>query len=354
VIYLTFYRPYAEEVGNPGIKLNRRFQKGNRMTPPLNLVKPLEETTSAKVSDDISNSLTKFRTELVKFARNKESFVDAIICSILSSGHVLIEDVPGVGKTTVIKAISRLLGLEMRRVQCTSDLLPSDIIGVEVFNAASQTFDFHRGPIFSNIVLADELNRASPRTQSALLEGMGEGCATVDRHTYELPKPFFLFASQNPSDHIGTYPLPESQLDRFSVKLRLDYPSEDKETEIFQKAVLDPLAEVATEVLSRDALMQLQTAVENVFISDRVAAYTKRFINATRNHEGIKRGVSTRGGVIWLRVARSRALLYGRDYVTPDDLIQVGDACLSHRVIPHTGNDGHHLISQLLNTVDIE
>ncbi len=324
------------------------------MTPPLTLVKPSEENRSSKLSSEIVNGLTRFRSELVQFARDKEPFVDAIICAILSSGHVLIEDVPGVGKTTVIKAISRLLGLEMRRVQCTSDLLPSDIIGVEVFNSSTQSFDFHRGPIFSNIVLADELNRASPRTQSALLEGMGEGCVTVDRQTYELPKPFFLFASQNPSDHIGTYPLPESQLDRFSVKLKLDYPSEEKETDIFQKAVLDPLQTIASEVLSRDTLLQLQAAVESVFISDRVAQYTKRFINATRNHEGIKRGVSTRGGVIWLRVARSRAILYGRDYVTPDDLIQAGDACLSHRVIPHTGNDAHHLIQQLLNTVDIE
>ena len=324
------------------------------MTPPLTLVKPTDETASPRLTPEVFNGLTKFRVELVQFAKNKEAFVDAIICAILSSGHVLIEDVPGVGKTTVIKAISRLLGLEMRRVQCTSDLLPSDIIGVEVFNASSQTFDFHRGPIFSNIVLADELNRASPRTQSALLEGMGEGCVTVDRQTYELPKPFFLFASQNPSDHIGTYPLPESQLDRFSVKLKLDYPSEDKETEIFQKAVLDPLSNLVSDVLSHDALVQLQTAVENVFISDRVAAYTKRFINATRSHDGIKRGVSTRGGVAWLRVARARALLYGRDYVTPDDLIQAGDACLSHRVIPHTGNDAHHLIQHLLNTVDIE
>ena len=324
------------------------------MSAALAAVKPLETAPPVKLTSDVMSSLTKFRNELISFVKDKEALVDAMLCAILSSGHVLIEDVPGVGKTTVIKAISKLLGLEMRRIQCTSDLLPSDIIGVEVFSSSTQSFEFHKGPIFSNIVLADELNRASPRTQSALLEAMGEGFVTVDRHTYELPRPFILFAAQNPSDHIGTYPLPESQLDRFSVKLRLDYPSEQKEREIFRISALDPVGPLKATGLTQASLEQLQGLVETIFISDRVADYTKRFINSTRQHDAIKRGVSTRGGVIWLRVARARAMLNSRDYVTPDDLLAVGTYCLSHRVITHTGNDAQHVIQHLLNTIDIE
>lgn len=324
------------------------------MPAVLAAVKNPETSPVSEVTSQTHQALESFRKELSGFVKGKDALVDAMMCAILSSGHVLIEDIPGVGKTTTIKAISRLLGLEMRRVQCTSDLLPSDIIGVEVFHAASQSFEFHKGPLFSNIVLADELNRASPRTQSALLEAMGEGFVTVDRHTYELPKPFILFAAQNPSDHIGTYPLPESQMDRFSVKLRLEYPSEEKEREIFKKSVIDPVAVLTANVLSRNDLDKLQNALEAVFISDRIADYAKRFINATRHHEALKRGVSTRGGVIWLRVARARALMYGRDYVTPDDLLALGTACLSHRVITHTGNDSHHVVEHLLNTIDIE
>lgn len=324
------------------------------MPPVLSAVKNVEKTATLALSSETFQALETFRKELSGFVKGKEALVDSMTCAILSSGHVLLEDIPGVGKTTLIKAISRLLGLQMRRVQCTSDLLPSDIIGVEVFSSATQSFEFHKGPLFSNIVLADELNRASPRTQSALLEAMGEGFVTVDRHTYELPKPFILFAAQNPSDHIGTYPIPESQLDRFSVKLRLDYPSEEKERDIFMKSVLNPVASLPENCLSKNELEKIQSQLETVYIADRVAAYAKRFIDATRQHESIKRGVSTRGGVIWLRIARARAILFGRDYVTPDDLLATGSACLSHRVITHTGNDANHVIEHLLNTIEIE
>ncbi len=324
------------------------------MTPPLKLVKA---GNTQEIERDIHEHLPafeKFREELTDFIRGKDALVESVLCAILSSGHVLIEDVPGVGKTTVIKGISRLLGLEMRRVQCTSDLLPSDIIGVEVFSTTTQQFEFHKGPVFSNIVLADELNRASPRTQSALLEAMGEGFVTVDRQTYELPKPFILFAAQNPSDHIGTYPLPESQLDRFSVKLRLDYPAPDKETEIFQRSEIDPLLHLTPNVITKEALEKVQYDIESVFISPRVASYVERFVQATRQNPSLKRGVSTRGGVTWLRVARARAMLNSRTYVIPDDLLAMGSASLSHRVIPQTGNDPKHVIEHLLNTVEIE
>lgn len=302
----------------------------------------------------ITEGLDTFRAELTRVLRGKESLVDTILASMLCSGHILLEDVPGVGKTTVIKAIARLFGTDMKRVQCTNDLLPSDIIGVQVYDSTTHEFVFHRGPIFSNILFVDELNRASPRTQSALLEAMGEGFVTVDRESYELPRPYLVFAAQNPSNHVGTYALPESQLDRFAVKLSLDYPELDKELEILSLASRDPLEALPSTVLPMKALLGLQDKVEKVKISDRVARYAQRFINATRSHEGLKLGVSTRGGVIWLRLSRARALLSDRDFVTPDDLIHLAPYCLSHRLIEHTGSDPKQIIGELLKSVDIE
>jgi MoxR-like ATPase len=301
-----------------------------------------------------AESLSRFRKELIQFLRGKDSLVDAIVCALLSSGHLLLEDVPGVGKTTLIKAVAKLLGMEMKRIQCTSDLLPSDILGVEVYQTGSQEFVFHPGAIFSNILLVDELNRASPRTQSALLEAMGEGFVTIDRKTYPLPKPFIVFAAQNPADHIGTYPLPESQLDRFSAKLHLNYPSDDKEKEIFALSALNPLDQLGLAVLTENSLTVLQNAMEHVFISDRVAAYVKRFADSTRKHEALRLGISTRGGILWLRMSKARALLQGRDYVIPDDLINLASLCLSHRVLPQQGGDGTHVVESLLSSVPIE
>lgn len=319
------------------------------------VVIPLQrEKKTEKITPELYQAVKGFRTALAKVLLGKESIIDSILCAILSQGHILLEDVPGVGKTTVIKALSKLLGLEMKRIQCTSDLLPSDIIGVEVFNNHSQQFVFHPGPVFAHVVLADELNRASPRTQSALLEAMGEGMVTVDRKSYSLPKPFILFAAQNPSDHLGTYPLPESQLDRFAVKIHLDYPNEEKEKEIFSQASLDPLKSIEFANLSIESLQEIQDCVDNVLISPRVADYVKRFVETTRNHPSLRRGVSTRGGVAWLRLARARAVLLNRDYVIPDDLVSTGVVCLSHRVVPQTGNDGRAVIENLLSTVDIE
>lgn len=303
---------------------------------------------------DALASLSRMRESLAALLRGKEPIVEAMLCAVLSSNHVLLEDVPGVGKTTIIKAIARLLGLEMRRIQCTSDLLPSDIIGVQIFNSVTQEFVFHKGPLFSHVVLSDELNRASPRTQSALLEAMGEGFVTVDRNTFPLPRPFLLFAAQNPSDHLGTYPLPESQLDRFGVKLVLDYPTPVKEKEIFNLASADPLRDLPEGVLSSEQLERLQAAADAVYISDRIADYVKRFVDATRAQPTLKRGVSTRGGVTWLRIARARAVLHSRDYLTPDDLIALAPSCLSHRVVPQSGNDPKQVIERLLNVVDIE
>jgi MoxR-like ATPase len=310
--------------------------------------------TTPPVETSTYEALGKLQEEMAKFLPAKEATVDSILSALLASGHILLEDVPGVGKTTVIKALARILGLDMKRVQCTSDLLPSDIIGVEVFNANTQEFTFHRGPLFSHILLADELNRASPRTQSALLEAMGEGSVTVDRRTYPLPSPFLVFAAQNPSDSIGTYPLPESQLDRFAIKLKLNYPADEKEREIFQRSDLDPLSGLAEGLISHAQILSLQKAVNDVFVSDRVADYAKRVVDATRKHEGIRLGVSTRGGVLWIRLARARALLQRRDYVTPDDLLALSPLALGHRIMAQTGVDGGQVIRDLIKNIDVD
>ncbi len=267
---------------------------------------------------------------------------------------MLLEDVPGVGKTTFIKALARLLGLGMGRVQFTSDLLPADILGVEVFDSRVQEFVFHRGPIFTEILLADELNRASPRTQSALLEAMGEGQVTVDRKTYPLPQPFVVFASQNPLDNVGTYDLPESQLDRFAAKVRLGYPSERHELDILQAAQRDPLAALPSGIISVDELRTLMQAVDEVHTAERVAAYAKRLIDASRASADLRIGVSTRGGIIWMRMARAMALRSGRDFVTPDDLQALAGVCLAHRLVPQAGATADAVVRQLIAQTPIE
>lgn len=289
----------------------------------------------------------------MRLLQGKESAVEVILSSLLSGGHVLLEDVPGVGKTTLVKAIARLLGLDMKRIQCTSDLLPSDIVGVEIYDTTSRKFEFHRGPLFAHMVLADELNRASPRTQSALLEAMGEGGVTVDRVTHRLPRPFLVFATQNPNEHLGTYPLPESQLDRFAVKLQLSYPVPEKEREIFRQSTLDPLLALPEAVVSPQEFQELQRRVETVHLSDSVLGYVGRVAEATRSHSQILRGLSTRGGVAWLRISKARAQIAGRDFVTPDDLVVTAPFVIPHRIVVKTGNDPSTLLEAVLNSVDV-
>lgn len=305
------------------------------------------------ISDQVFESLKLLRKQMELLVPDKPLVSSVSLCAILAQGHVLLEDVPGIGKTTFIKSIAKMLGLDFKRVQFTNDVLPSDVIGVEVYNPDKQRFEFHKGPIFTQIVLADELNRASPRTQSALLEAMGEASVTIEGKSQLLPKPFVVFATQNPNESIGTYPLPESQLDRFAAKIRLDYPSKTKEIEILRVATLDPLAAVPERLLDIDDLLKTQAALDGVFVADRVLSLAKRVIDASRHAESIKLGVSTRGGVSWLRMAKARALIEGRDYVVPDDLVHLAIACLAHRIIPRAGLDNADAIKNTLAQVDI-
>jgi MoxR-like ATPase len=306
------------------------------------------------VSTQVFETLKLLRKQMELLVPQKPIVSSVSLCAILAQGHVLLEDVPGIGKTTFIKSIAKMLGLDFKRVQFTNDVLPGDVIGVDVFNPEKQKFEFHKGPIFTQIVLADELNRASPRTQSALLEAMGEGSVTIEGKSQLLPRPFVVFATQNPNESIGTYPLPESQLDRFAAKIKLDYPSKAKEIEILRVATLDPLASVPQGLLSLDDLLGTQAALDGVFVADRVLTLAKRVIDASRHAESIKLGISTRGGVSWLRMAKARALTEGRDYVIPDDLLQLAQSSLAHRIIPRASLDGAEAIKNIIGQVEID
>lgn len=296
-------------------------------------------------------SLTPLREALTQFLHGKEKVTESILCALLAEGHLLFEDIPGVGKTTLIKALSQWLGLSMARIQCTSDLLPSDILGVEIYQNSQETFQFQPGPIFSNLVFVDELNRASPRTQSALLEAMAEGVVTVQKKTYPLPRPFLIFAAQNPSTALGTYALPESQWDRFSVCLSLGYPSEEKELAILENSAKDHLANEQPRLVTPETLMELQKKADAVTCNRRVSSFARRVLENSRRE--FPPGFSTRAGVQWMRLAKARAVLEGRDYVIPDDLIEMAGPCLSHRVTAKNA-EGAARVADLLQKTTVD
>jgi MoxR-like ATPase len=261
---------------------------------------------------------------------------DAVAC-LLAGGHLLIEDVPGVGKTTLAHALAVSLGLEFRRVQFTADLMPSDLIGVSVFERAKEAFVFHPGPVFAQVLLADEINRAGPKTQSALLEAMEEHQVTVDNDTRPLPEPFFVIATQNPSDQLGTYPLPESQLDRFLLRITLGYPDRAAERELLSGGDRRHAAMKLQAVLPPAELMQTQQEVLAVRAAPPLLDYLQALIAATRNGAWFTQGLSPRAGIAVLRVARARALMAGRDYVAPDDLQAILPQAIAHRLVPVAG-----------------
>ncbi|HHJ3724192.1 AAA family ATPase [Enterococcus faecium] len=262
----------------------------------------------------------------------KRSTIQLMIVALLAGGHVLFEDIPGVGKTLLVKALAKAVQGTFSRVQCTPDLLPSDILGFSVYNSQSKEFEFRPGPIFSTILLADEINRTTPRTQSALLEAMAENHATIDNNTYPLDNHFFVLATQNPIEYEGTYPLPEAQLDRFLFRLQIGYPSFDDELLLlldkFEK-VLDNL----NEVLNSYEIEEIKTNVANVFVSPEVASYALQLVSATRSHAAIQLGISPRGSLSFIQAAKAYALIHGRNYVTPKDLQDLVPYVFSHRLI---------------------
>ncbi|EGP5736103.1 MoxR family ATPase [Enterococcus faecium] len=255
-----------------------------------------------------------------------------MIVALLAGGHVLFEDIPGVGKTLLVKALAKAVQGTFSRVQCTPDLLPSDILGFSVYNSQSKEFEFRPGPILTTILLADEINRTTPRTQSALLEAMAENHATIDNNTYPLDNHFFVLATQNPIEYEGTYPLPEAQLDRFLFRLQIGYPSFDDELLLlldkFEK-VLDNL----NEVLNSYEIEEIKTNVANVFVSPEVASYALQLVSATRSHAAIRLGISPRGSLSFIQAAKAYALIHGRNYVTSKDLQDLVPYVFSHRLI---------------------
>ncbi len=261
----------------------------------------------------------------------------AIVC-LLAKGHLLIEDLPGMGKTTLAHALARVLGLDFQRIQFTSDLLPGDIIGSAIYRRSDETFKFHEGPIFTQVILADEVNRATPKSQSALLEAMEEYQVTVDGVSRKLPKPFFVIATQNPFHQIGTYPLPESQLDRFLIRISLGYPAREVERQLFSGQDSRKLIENLKPVLDAQSLILMQNAVDKVSVTDTLYEYLQDLVAATRQSNQWSHGLSPRGGLALLRAAKSWAVLEQRDYVLPEDIQAVWLAVTEHRLMSQSSS----------------
>ena len=281
---------------------------------------------------DTRAQLASVRGALGRVMQGKSEVIESLLVGVLGSGHVLIEDVPGVGKTTMAQALARAFGITFTRVQFTPDLLPTDILGSQVLNPREGTFAFHEGPIFTNVLLADEINRASPRTQSALLEAMNEAQATVDGVTRPLPRPFFVLATQNPVDYQGTYPLPEAQLDRFLLRLGVGYPAADDELAmLYARQREDPLAKVHA-VCTKEDLLAMQAAVREVEVKEPVARYLLQVVRATRDQTGVDLGVSPRGALALFRAVQARAFLAARSYVSPEDVQALAGPVLAHRI----------------------
>jgi MoxR-like ATPase len=276
--------------------------------------------------------LREVRAALGRVIHGKADVIELLLVGVLGGGHVLVEDVPGVGKTTLAKALARTFRATFTRVQFTPDLLPSDILGSQILNPGDGSFAFHRGPVFTNVLLADEINRASPRTQSALLEAMAESQATVDGVSHALPAPFFVIATQNPVDYQGTYPLPEAQLDRFLLRIGVGYPSPvDELAMLYSRQRENPLDDLASVADLAD-LVALQAGVRDVEVKKPVAEYLLRVVNATRDHRDLELGISPRGSIAFFRAAQARAFLAGRKYASPDDVQQLAGPVLAHRL----------------------
>lgn len=285
----------------------------------------------------------------------KDREIELIIVSFLSGGHVLLEDIPGMGKTMMIKAFSKTLDLPFNRIQFTPDLLPSDITGISFYNQKTEDFEFRQGPLFSNIVLTDEINRATPRTQSALLEAMEEKQITGDGQTRMLDRPFMVLATQNPVETYGTFPLPEAQLDRFLMRIKLGYPTKEEEKLIIQKNIGDPLDSIGS-VINSEELNKLLADVSKVSIQDEVMDYLVDVINSTRNKDNIELGVSPRGSIALFKACQAYAGINGRDYILPEDIKFMAPYVLNHRIIARGVNnieDSLELIRELVEKVRV-
>ncbi len=313
----------------------------------------------AGIPPQILARLAELETALGSAIRGKPEVVRLSLVCLLARGHLLIEDVPGVGKTTLAHALSRSVSCRFHRLQFTSDMLPSDVLGVTIYNAHAEVFEFKPGPIFSNFLLADEINRTTPKTQSALLEAMNEGQVTIDGHSHSLPRPFMVIATQNPVEHHGTYPLPESQLDRFLMRLRIGYPDPASERHILRNTERTSPA-VSTTLVAED-VVQLQDLAQRVAVEEAIVDYMLAIVERTRNHESLALGVSPRGSQALFRAVQALALVEGREYAIPDDVKRLASPLFSHRVVintratlaPRRIDAGERIIEEILNQVEV-
>ncbi|WP_341321625.1 MoxR family ATPase [Solibacillus sp. FSL H8-0523] len=306
----------------------------------------------------MNEQIEKIIRNIEKVMIGKREIAELSIVSLLAGGHVLLEDVPGVGKTMMVRALSKSLGASFKRIQFTPDLLPSDVIGVSVYNPKTLQFEFRPGPIVGNIVLADEINRTSPKTQAALLESMEEASITVDGETLSLPKPFFVMATQNPIEYEGTYPLPEAQLDRFLLKIRMGYPTKEEEIEVLRRAENSVPIDDITAVLTIEQLIELKRQVKEVHVEDNIKEYIVSLAQHTRHHENVYLGVSPRASIALMRAAQSYAFMKGRDYVIPDDVQYLAKFVFGHRLMlkPEARYEGvteEQVINRVLHFVNV-
>lgn len=293
--------------------------------------------------------------------KGKREVIEQALIALFAGGHLLVEDVPGVGKTTLAHALALILECRFHRIQFTSDLLPSDIVGISIYNQPRQSFEFKPGPIFANVILADEINRTTPKTQSALLEAMSEGQVTADNQTIELPKPFLVLATQNPVEHHGTYPLPESQLDRFLMRIKMGYPSLGDEKEIFRsQSQAHPLLSLQP-VINASEVLHIQEAVRAIHIDESIIDYALQIVEKTRHSEFLNLGVSPRGSLALLRACQSRAFVQGRDYCLPEDVKRLAAPVLAHRVVANQraastlrrNEEAERVLQEILDSIEV-
>ncbi len=309
----------------------------------------------------LDSKIQQLQNAIETIVRGKPEAVKLALICLLAEGHLLIEDVPGVGKTTLAQSLARAFDCTFRRIQFTSDLLPSDILGVSVFNQSSQEFDFRRGPVFAHIVLADEINRTTPKTQSALLEAMSEGKISVDGHTHSLPRPFMVIATQNPIEHHGTYPLPESQLDRFLLRIKMGYPENDAEKEILRRESSASALHLIQPVMQAEDILKAQLSTAGIRLDESLLDYIMAIVEATRRSEFLLIGASPRGSLALRRAAQARAYFEGRDYCIPDDVKQLVLPVLAHRVVvsskyssPYKQSDeAEAILAEILRSIEI-
>ena len=308
-----------------------------------------------------SSLISQLQGAIRRVIRGKDDAIELALISLLARGHLLIEDVPGVGKTTLAQALAHSFQCSFQRIQFTSDMLPSDVVGISVFNQIEQQFEFKPGPIFANIVLADEINRTTPKTQSALLEAMNEAQVTVDAHTHALPQPFMVLATQNPIEHHGTYPLPESQMDRFLIRIRMGYPARESEKEILRSQAHAHSGTDVQPVMEASDVLAMQRTVGAVRVDDSLLDYALEIIEKTRQNERLVLGVSPRGSLMLQRAAQARAFVEGRDFCLPDDFKQMVLPVFAHRVVVNARyattqkkvSQAEAILSEILDTTPV-